>query len=152
MRGSRSVLRRLNYYESHSHNSSYENTPQSVRCKGSRTCRAEGRRGDRSWVGCNPLSNQQKETKLEKVSWSGGALRRRAGSQLQHYGLAGARPSISLDSSLPLLSSVSSELAFRSFARRAWRKPRTTLPSAKCTGVRPAYRKAKRPWHGAKPR
>jgi general secretion pathway protein D len=43
--------------------------PQSVRCRGSRACRAEGRRGDRRWVGCNPLSNQQKETKLEKVSW-----------------------------------------------------------------------------------
>jgi general secretion pathway protein D len=45
-------------------------TLQSVRCKGSRTCRAEGRRGDRRRVGCNPLGNQQKETKLEKVSWS----------------------------------------------------------------------------------
>ena len=45
-------------------------TPQSIRCKGSRTCRAEGRGGDRRWVDCNPLSNQQKETKLEKVSWS----------------------------------------------------------------------------------
>src|SRR4029450_8461029 len=43
--------------------------PQSVRCRGSRACRAERLRGDRRWFGCNPLSNQQKETKLEKVSW-----------------------------------------------------------------------------------
>src|SRR6476660_9018423 len=44
-------------------------TPQSVRSRASRPCRAEGHRGDRRWVGCNPLSNQQKETKLAKVSW-----------------------------------------------------------------------------------
>jgi general secretion pathway protein D len=39
-------------------------TPQSVRCRASRACRAE------VWprrVGCNPLGNQQKETKLAKV-------------------------------------------------------------------------------------
>src|SRR4029077_9587806 len=43
-------------------------TPQSVRCRGSRACRAEGRRGDRRWVGCNPLGNQQNEAKLATVS------------------------------------------------------------------------------------